>query len=297
MQTTSTWHLDRPDGRRVAVHELTPDAPADAPVVLLAHAAPGSGRFDPDPVATAAHRVRLIAPDRPGYGGSDPVPSGFATVDAAAADAAAVLGRVLPDGATAGVAGWSAGGRVALAVAALRPELVGRVAAVGTPAPDEEVPWVGEDSRAAIDALRGTPAVEAHAALSGAFGPMLDAMTGDARFGLVTDPVADAAVLADPRVADRLRTMLDEALAPGSGGMVTEVAGYSLRPWGFEPSDVTAEVLLAYGAADALVGPAHGRWWLGVLPHARLEVLPDLGHLLVVPVWDRVLDHLEGRQR
>lgn len=50
----TTWHLQRPDGRRVAVHELTPDAPAGAPVVLLSHAAPGSGAFDPDPAATAA---------------------------------------------------------------------------------------------------------------------------------------------------------------------------------------------------------------------------------------------------
>ena len=41
-------------GRAVTVHELTPNAPADAPVVLLCHSAPGSGSFDPDPAATAA---------------------------------------------------------------------------------------------------------------------------------------------------------------------------------------------------------------------------------------------------
>jgi hypothetical protein len=40
-------------GRTVAVHDLTPNAPADAPVVLLCHSAPGSGSFDPDPDATA----------------------------------------------------------------------------------------------------------------------------------------------------------------------------------------------------------------------------------------------------
>ena len=48
------------NGRTVAVHDLTPDAPADAPVVLLCHAAPGSGSFDPDPEATAAAGIRLI---------------------------------------------------------------------------------------------------------------------------------------------------------------------------------------------------------------------------------------------
>jgi len=73
-------------GRRIAVHDLTPDAPADAPVVLLCHAAPGSASFDPDPDTTVAAGIRLISVDRPGYGGSEPVRGGFATVASAADD-------------------------------------------------------------------------------------------------------------------------------------------------------------------------------------------------------------------
>jgi pimeloyl-ACP methyl ester carboxylesterase len=288
----TTWHLSRPGGRRVAVHELTPDAPADAPVVLLAHAAPGAGDFDPDPVATAAAGIRLIAPDRPGYGGSDPV-TGLATVDLAAADAAAVLDHVLPAGGRAGVAGWSAGGRVVLALAAHRPERVGRVTVIGTPAPDEEVPWYGEN-RALIDPMRGLSEADARAALDGAFGPMLQHLTGADRLGLVTDPEVDAALLARPGVAGRLRAMLDTAFAAGSAGMAAEVGGYTLAPWGFDPADVRAEVLLGYGAADAAVDVEHGRWWEKVLPSARLEIVPDAGHLAVVPFWARALAHLTG---
>lgn len=286
----TTWHLSRPDGRRVAVHELTPDAPAGAPVVLLSHAAPGSGDFDPDPAVTAG--VRLIAPDRPGYGGSDPVP-GLVTVDLAAADAAAVLDHVLPAGGRAGVAGWSAGGRVALALAAHRPELVGRVAVIGTPAPDEEVPWYGE-TRGLIDPMRGLPEDGARAALDEAFGPMLQHVTGDDRFALVTDPEVDAALLARPGVADQLRTMLDTAFAAGATGLAAEVGGYTLAPWGFDPADVRADVLLGYGAADTTVDVEHGRWWEKALPSASLEIVPDVGHLVVVPFWPRALDHLAG---
>lgn len=203
-------HIERPGGRRVAVHELTRDpVPADAPVVLMCHAAPGSGLFDPDPAATAAAGVRLLAVDRPGYGGSDRVAEdSWADVGAAADDAAAVLDALLRDGATAGVAGWSAGGRVALALAARHPELVGRVAVIATPAPDEEVAWYPEEHRAGIEALRGLPADGAHAALHAAFGPVGE-MPDDARLGLLgADAEVDAAVLARPGVADRVLTHL-----------------------------------------------------------------------------------------
>jgi pimeloyl-ACP methyl ester carboxylesterase len=293
MTTSATQHLlRRPDGRRVAMHDLTPDAPAGAPVVLLCHAAPGSGAFDPDPAATAAQGIRLVAPDRPGYGGSDPVSGGaFATVETAADDAAAVLESVLPPGGTAAVAGWSAGGRVALALAARRPDLVGRVAVIGTPAPDEDVPWIPEEKRAGVEALRGAPAEAAHEALTAAFGPVLVALSGDARFGLVGIDEVDGPVLAEQGVADRVRAMLDEALAQGGAGMVADIAGYTLRPWGFDPADVAAPVLLGYGSADA-IGHAHGVWWQRALPDARLEMVPGAGHLLVVPFWRRVLTHL-----
>src|SRR3954449_12040371 len=92
------------NGRAVAVHDLTPGAPADAPVVLMCHAAPGSGSFDPDPEVTAAAGIRLIEVDRPGYGGSDPVKDDFATIGLAAGDAAAGLADVLPAGGRGGAA-------------------------------------------------------------------------------------------------------------------------------------------------------------------------------------------------
>jgi pimeloyl-ACP methyl ester carboxylesterase len=222
------------------------------------------------------------------------VRDGFASVGVAVDDAVAALEDVLTPGATAGAIGWSAGGRVALALVARRPDLVSRVAVIGTPAPDEEVPWIPEENKEAINSLRGASAADAHAALTAAMGPMVESLTGDDRFGMLGVGEADAAVLARPGVADRLRGMLDETLAQGAAGMVADVAGYTLQPWGFEPTDVSADVLLGYGADD-LLGEPHGRWWQQALPKAHLEVVPDVGHLVVVPFWDRALAHVLPR--
>jgi pimeloyl-ACP methyl ester carboxylesterase len=279
------------NGRTVAVHDLTPDAPVGAPVVLLCHAAPGSGAFDPDPAATAAHGVRLLSLDRRGYGASDPVEDAFATVGRAADDAAALLADVPPHGAVAGVAGWSAGGRVALALAARHPGLVGRVAAIGTPAPDEEVPWYGDENRAMVDALRGLPPGAATAALTTALAAL--PVDPDGLLALAGVAEADAAVLTPP-VRDRLRAMLDVATAQGLTGVVADLAGYALAGWGFTPSQVAADVLLAYGVDDERVPPAHGEWYRDRLPSAELQLWPGVGHLVVVPAWGRVLDHLLG---
>ena len=279
-------------GRAVTVHELTPNAPADAPVVLLCHSAPGSGSFDPDPAATAAAGVRLIAVDRPGYGGSAPVKDGFATIGLAADDAAAVLADLLPAGATAGVAGWSAGGRIALALAARHPELVGRVGVIAAPAPDEEVPWYGDENRAMVDALRGLPPADATARLAAVFEGLLAGAGDEALLDLAGVADADTDVLTAP-VRERLRAMLGAATAQGVTGMVADLAGYTLGGWGFTPPQVTADVLLAYGADDERVPPAHGEWYRDRLPSAELQLWPGVGHLVVVPAWGRVLEHVQ----
>ena len=280
------------DGRVIAVHDLTPEAPPDAPIVLLCHAAPGSGAFDPDPETTTAAGVRLIGVDRPGYGGSAPVKDGFATIGLAADDAAAVLADLLPAGATAGVAGWSAGGRVALALAARHPELVGRVGVIAAPAPDEEVPWYGDENRAMVDALRGLPPADATARLTAVFEGLLAGAGDEALLGLAGVADADTDVLTAP-VRERLRAMLGAATAQGVTGMVADLAGYTLADWGFTPSQVTADVLLAYGADDERVPPAHGEWYRDRLPSAELQLWPGVGHLVVVPAWGRVLEHLQ----
>ncbi len=290
MPEQSVEVLVRNGGRRVAVHRL---ASGDSGrTLVLCHAAPGAGAFDPDPEQTWARGVTLIAPDRPGYGQSDPpMPGEWASVAAAADDVAAVLDQAATG--PVGVAGWSAGGRVALALAARRPDLVDRVVLFGTPAPQEAVPWIPPEQLAGLEHLRGRGAAEVHAALNQqlaglipAEGHILDALN------LLGAGPADEAALARPGARDRLAVMLEAAFAQGATGMAGDIAGYCVQPWGFEPGEVAAKTLLLYGAQDPTAGARHGTWWRKHLPNARLEVVPGAGHLCILTMWARALSHL-----
>jgi pimeloyl-ACP methyl ester carboxylesterase len=288
-------------GRRVAVHftrtrAIWPDREGavnrEHRLVVFCHSAPGAGIFDPDPVQTHASKVTLVAVDRPGYGRSDPVPAGaWSTVAAAADDIASVLDSL--DAGRVGVVGWSAGGRVALALAARHPELVDKVVVAATPAPDEEVPWIDPQQRSELERLSRLAPADAQAELAARLGSLVpeDPFSGDALW-LLAAVTSDEPALDEPGVRDRLGEMLRAAFAQGTTGLAADIAGYCLQPWGFEPEAVEAETLLLYGSHDPLARPEHGRWWQERLPDAHLEIVREAGHLLVIPMWRRILSHL-----
>jgi pimeloyl-ACP methyl ester carboxylesterase len=284
-------------GRRVAVHltrtrALWPAAEEER-LVVFCHSAPGAGSFDPDPALTRAREVTLLSVDRPGYGGSSPVSAGrWATVGSAADDIATVLDALHVE--RASVAGWSAGGRVALALAARRPDLVDRVVVAATPAPDDEVPWIDPKQRAELERLGTLAPEEAHAELARRLASLVpaDPFSDDALWLLAAEGTSDKAALGGPGVRNRLGEMLRASFAQGATGLAADIAGYCLQPWGFEPEAVEARTLLLYGSRDPLAGPRHGRWWHERLPDARLELAPEAGHLALIAMWSRALSHL-----
>jgi pimeloyl-ACP methyl ester carboxylesterase len=280
--------------RRVAAHRLAEGA-VDR-VVVLCHPAPGAGTFDPDPQQTRNSGITLFGIDRPGYGRSEPVSdSDWATVGSAADDIAAVLEHM--GVASASVVGWSAGGRVALAFAARHPGLVDRVVVLGTPAPHEEVPWIAAEQEAAMNGLRGMSAAGARGVLADQLKAFAGSGTGGTdALALLAVTAADEQALARQGARERIAGMLTDAFTQGADGLASDILGFSLQPWGFEPAAVRAETLLLYGSADPLAGPQHGSWWRDHLPDASLEVVPGAGHLLILSTWHRVLSWATVRE-
>ena len=282
-------------GRRVALYRLA-EGKGERTIVFC-HPAPGAANFDPNPEETAKRPVSLIAVDRPGYGASEPVTGDeWAGVESAADDLAQVLQQM--NVGPVGVAGWSAGGRIALALAARHPDLVDRVVILATPAPDEAVPWIPPEQKEGLVALRGRPPAEVHSLMAAQLAAMVppDAPP-DALLELLGRTPADDGALSLPGASERLNRMMDAAFAQGMTGLAADDAGYTLRPWGFEPAEVQAKTLCLYGAQDPVAGSPHGRWWQKHLPNARLEMVPGAGHLLVIPLWRRVLSHLAPARR
>jgi len=278
----TTQLLTLADGRTLAVDTAGPD---DGEVVVFLHAAPGSRRFDPDPAVTEAAGIRLVTIDRAGYGSSSPLaPEAIPSVAAHADDVAAALLQLGLD--DVAMAGWSAGGRVALAVAARHPDLVRSVAVVGTPAPDDEVPWVPEEHRALSQAMKADPA-HAVETITEVFAQGGD--PGDSALGMVSGGDADARALEDADRRARLLAMLAEGFRPGPAGVATDIVADQVVPWGFDVAAVGAPVALFYGEDDAAVPPAHGRWYADRAAASTLTVVPDAGHLVVMTEWEAIL--------
>jgi pimeloyl-ACP methyl ester carboxylesterase len=126
-QSRMVWHIWQPEGATV------PDGGLNrAPVVLL-HGGSGSWTHWAKnilPLLNAGYRV--LAPDLPGFGDSDPL-AGGSDADAMLEPLAACLRKLLP-GQRANFVGFSFGGMTAGMLLAAHPELAQRLVLVGAPA-------------------------------------------------------------------------------------------------------------------------------------------------------------------
>ncbi|WP_121821291.1 alpha/beta fold hydrolase [Halostella salina] len=265
-ETERSTTIHRDGERRVAYSEY--GRPEGSPVVFL-HGTPGSRRLGKllDEAATD-HDVRLLAPDRPGYGRSSPWP------DRGVSDAGGFVATVLDDAGVerAGVVAFSGGAPYALAAAATHSDRIARVDLVAGATP----PAVSERTPA-VQRLLGGLASTTPRVLRGLFrGQAWVAKRRDPAF--VVGLYADAPESVPDDVAAVVQADFVEAFAEHRSGAVTEFR-HAATDWGVDYAAVDAPVHLRHGSDDANVPVDDARRFADRLPAAAVTVLDGADHL------------------
>jgi pimeloyl-ACP methyl ester carboxylesterase len=256
--------------------------------VMYFHGYPGS-RLEGRLAAGAARRLRLrlVAPDRPGFGESTFRPG--RTIGAWAADVAELADRLaLRQFAVIGVSG---GGPYALACAARIPERVTRVVLVGALGPLAGKPLPRDMvhlNRVALAVAARLPPLARLGIRLAAGWVRRDPERHVARM-MAAAPAADRRVLADPEYRALFAASTGEALRLGGRGAAWELTLLAQR-WDFRLQEVPVPVEIWQGLADNIVPSAIARQLAAALPHGAPHYLADEGHLsLIVRHIDAVL--------
>jgi pimeloyl-ACP methyl ester carboxylesterase len=245
-------------------------------------------RLDVASAAQAAEMcgVKLVSPDRPGVGRSDPQPG--RTILDWARDATELLDRLEAD--RFAVMGWSLGGQYAAAVGYAWPERVTRVAIVAGALPLTE-PYAF-DRLPIIDRtyIRFSHYAPWAARLS--FRTMgLAARRAPRLYGWLAASelgTADAAVLR----TDGFTTfahMSGEALRQPQG--VVEEYRAMMRPWGFAPEDIAVPTDIWAGADDQLMDPSWPAELARRIPGATLHLRRG-GHFMAHLYYREIFESL-----
>jgi pimeloyl-ACP methyl ester carboxylesterase len=275
------------DGRRLAFAES--GDPSGMPVIFL-HGNPGSRYMrHPDDALTYRLGVRLITPDRPGYGLSDYQPE--RTLLDCPSDIEQ-LANMLGLGRFA-LFGVSAGGPYVAACAWRLGERITRAAIVSGAAPFDRpgaMKGVNKDYRNAYT-LAGWPEWLLHPIMAMHDRSVRRNPNRALALLLAHCSPDDRACLADPAIAAQVQGWRFEATRQGVSGMRRE-AHILVSPWGFRLEELRPEVHLWYWEGDSIVPPQMGRYLAERIPRAVPHFLPGGGHFSLFTHWKDILKPL-----
>ncbi len=262
------------DGRRLGYAQY--GAPAGRPVLYL-HGLPGS-RLECRLIDSGARAagLRVIAPDRPGYGLS--TPRADESLLAWTADVAALCRSLAIE--TFQIIGVSGGAPCALACAHALPTQVQRVLLVAGLGPLHDAALRGE-MRASVRLLiylaHRHPrlfrlSIGRPVAALGAWAPALLI-----RAIALLNGGRDRQILSRPDIRAAFLPSLRACFAQGSAGSLKDLRLFR-QPWGFEPADIQRPVQLWHGTCDRVVPLSHSQYLHARLADSTLEVVPGAGH-------------------
>jgi pimeloyl-ACP methyl ester carboxylesterase len=272
------------DGRQLAYTEW--GDPDGVPIVHQ-HGMPGS-RFDheADPEFYRSLGVRVITPDRPGYGLSSPHPgSHLLDWPADVAQLADSLGiRKF------GITALSGGGIYALACAAAIPERLSEVVVTGCPGPMQR--------RGALRGMRfatkvgvwlGGTAPWLVQALAAALAPTIRRHPGVFVENSNRDkPAPDLRWMSMAPVKAGATRTLSEAFRRGGAGYALDLRLLA-EPWGFSLRSIQIPVQLWHGDQDTVIPPHHSEYLASQISKATLHICPGEAHMLL---WNHLTEIL-----
>jgi pimeloyl-ACP methyl ester carboxylesterase len=258
--------------------------------VVFHYGTPGVRLLAPQFVRAAMRSgVRLLVPDRPGYGGSS------RQRGRRVADVVEDLSRL------ADALGWdrfatwggSGGAPHALACATLLPDRVRRCASVVGPAPfdAEGLDWFAGMSPGNIEEFTQARLGEA------AYRPLVERLAREAVVSVEAGqlqippdyelPEADLAALRARLLEPGYRERTHMTYLGGVDGWIDDILAMT-RSWGFDLARIDVPVSVWYGPEDVLSPRGHAEWLISHVPGAERRELPVGGHLLA----DKDLDRL-----
>ncbi|MFL5911483.1 MAG: alpha/beta fold hydrolase [Gaiellaceae bacterium] len=268
------------DGRALHVY----DTGGDGRLALFWHHGSPNIGLPPEPLFGVSDRlgIRWVSYDRPGYGGSTPVPgrdiASAATCTAAVADALGVDRFA--------TMGHSGGGSHALACGALLPDRVLGVLSVSGLAPygADGLDWFAGMSDVGVASLRAAVAGRAAKEAYEASAPEADP-------GFIP---ADHAALAGEW--SWFMKVVGPAVEGGPGGLIDDDLAH-VNPWGFDPARTAVPVLFLHGGSDRMVPASHSEWLASRIPSADLRINRDDGHISILDSAGDALTWLVAQAR
>jgi 3-oxoadipate enol-lactonase len=233
-------------GQPVQIREL-----GQGPAVVLVHGFPLDGAMWSGVARALSIRFRVLKPDLPGRGENPVLPDG--TIDGYADFLQAILGEIPPP---AGLAGFSMGGYVSLALMKRAPASVRALALVDTRAgADDEGGKAGRE--AAIAAVR-----------SGGAAAIAD--------GMIARLLAPASAQ-NASLVERLKRII---LRQKPETLESDLTAMRDRPDSTEfLARIAVPTIVLAGDQDVISPPAEGEAMAAAIPGARFVPVPASGHL------------------